>query len=244
MKTTGVSTGVGELRGKPGGPFYKAWANYLVKFVEAYQSMDVPLWGLSAGNEPSFAYEPGFLNLALPMNSSLQRDFLKYDLGPALESVNFTKANGFNLLMFDDNRNISSAINESNPFNCVPCENIEEFSDMVLSDPAAAKYVSGIAFHWYDMDLEEEPTILDHVHEKYPDYFLLNTEACTPYEMGVERVSLGNWTRAEQYALDILHDLNHHASGWMDWNMAVDCPPWTYKEVQCGIEYSSIPPSL
>lgn len=37
-----------------------------------------------------------------------------------------------------------------------------------------------------------------------------------------EKVSLGNWARAESYAFDIIQDLNHWTCAWVDWNIALD----------------------
>jgi len=37
-----------------------------------------------------------------------------------------------------------------------------------------------------------------------------------------EKVILGSWERFEAYAQDILEDLNNWATGWVDWNLALD----------------------
>lgn len=33
---------------------------------------------------------------------------------------------------------------------------------------------------------------------------------------------IGSWSRAEDYAHDILDDLNHWINGWIDWNLILD----------------------
>lgn len=58
---------------------------------------------------------------------------------------------------------------------------------------------------------------LDQVHEMFPDKFLLPTEACN-----CPGVAMNNWFRGEEYAIDILGDLNHWSVGWVDWNMVLD----------------------
>jgi O-glycosyl hydrolase len=32
--------------------FYQSWANYFVKFIRAYESEGIPIWGVSIQNEP------------------------------------------------------------------------------------------------------------------------------------------------------------------------------------------------
>ncbi|KAL1422245.1 hypothetical protein MTO96_022126 [Rhipicephalus appendiculatus] len=49
---------------------------------------------------------------------------------------------------------------------------------------------------------------------------------------------LGSWDRAEEYASDIIEDLNHWASGWTDWNLALDTqggPNWAKNFVDSPI---------
>jgi hypothetical protein len=41
----------------------------------------------------------------------------------------------------------------------------------------AAKYVSGIAVHWYE-DFVTPALALSSTHQKFPDKFILATEAC------------------------------------------------------------------
>lgn len=51
-------------------------------------------------------------------------------------------------------------------------------------------------------------------------------------------VALGNWTRAENYAIDIIENLNRGVKGWLDWNMALDPqggPNWSKNYVDSPI---------
>ena len=73
----------------------------------------------------------------------------------------------------------------------------------ILSDPDAAKYVSGIALHWYE-DIETSPSLLTQTHQNHPDYFIFGTEACTGYLPLQGHPELGSWPRAEQYANDLI----------------------------------------
>lgn len=85
-----------------------------------------------------------------------------------------------------------------------------------------AKYVDGLAVHWYG-DRYREPTVFDQSVEKFPRKFIISTEACSgdkPWDL--HRPVLGYWPRCEDYALDIIEDLNHYVSAWVDWNLILD----------------------
>jgi glucosylceramidase len=116
----------------------------------------------------------------------LQRDFIQKDLGPALEAAGYGP-NKLKLMIIDDQRNF-----------------INQWANVILKDNATAKYISGIAFHWY-LNSVSSPLELDKTHNQFPDYFLLSTEACegsNPFQK--DKVSLGDWGRAQSYAYDIL----------------------------------------
>ncbi|XP_075747631.1 lysosomal acid glucosylceramidase isoform X1 [Rhipicephalus microplus] len=211
MKTSNTLEGRGTLKGKPGGPYYKAWAKYYVRFVQEYERHGIPIWGLTTQNEPTAGFVPGYRWQALGFTPKTQRDFVKLDLGPALAEAGYG-AEKLQVMILDDNR-----------------IGLPLWADVVLGDPEAAKFVHGVAVHWY-LDWLIGPWVLDKVHEHFPDKFILATEACSGFQPIVrDKVKLGSWERAEDYASDILEDLNHWASGWTDWNLALDTgggPNW------------------
>ena len=88
------------------------------------------------------------------------REWIKQDLGPALHDSGFTK-DKLKMMIFDDTL----------PY-------MLPFVEKILSDKEAAKYVSGIAHHWY---LKSDYETLNKVHDLYPEYFQLQTEACEGY---------------------------------------------------------------
>ena len=51
--TTTNSTLNAALRDRPGGPIHNAYARYLSKFASVYRQHGVPVWALTAGNEPA-----------------------------------------------------------------------------------------------------------------------------------------------------------------------------------------------
>ena len=210
MKTNGNMTGKGTLKGQPGGEYFKAWANYFVKFLQAYGNHGINIWGLTGQNEPTDGMITDFPFQCMGWTPELQRDFIAQDLGPALE------ANGFGhvkLMILDDQRVF-----------------LPYWPEVVLKDKNAAKYVSGIAVHWYE-DLIVPHSALDLTYKMFGDkYFILNTEACEQDLVDkTKSVKLGSWHSAERYFYDIVEDLRHGVGGWVDWNLALDMqggPNW------------------
>ncbi|XP_023227116.1 putative glucosylceramidase 3, partial [Centruroides sculpturatus] len=106
------------------------------------------------------------------------------------------------------------------------CKNIIHTHDIrvfqVLNETEISQYVAGIAFHWYANAISP-PEILDITRKKFPNKFILSTEACAgSFPWDKPKVKLGSWERGESYAHDIIQDLNHWTSGWVDWNLALN----------------------
>ncbi|XP_064471549.1 lysosomal acid glucosylceramidase-like [Ornithodoros turicata] len=220
MKTNSRMSGRGSLKGSPNSTYYKTWANYFVKFLDAYDKQNVSFWGITVQNEPSSGYLPMYPFQCMAMSPGLERDFLKYDLGPALASAGYG-TDRLHVLILDDQRVF-----------------LPYWANMVLRDEEAARYVTGIAFHWYWNHIRG-PTVLDETHYQHPGKFLLSTEACEgPTSMARNKVKLGSWSRAESYAHDIIQDLLHWTTGWIDWNLALDLqggPNWAKNFVDSPI---------
>ena len=75
----------------------------------------------------------------------MEKNFVKSDLGPVLEQAGYGDVK---LMIFDDNR-----------------LTLPGFTDKVLNDEDAAKYVSGVGVHWYE-DSIFPPSYLSDLHEK------------------------------------------------------------------------------
>ncbi|XP_063847290.1 lysosomal acid glucosylceramidase-like [Scylla paramamosain] len=223
MKTNGKINETGQLLTEMRRP----WADYLVRFVKEYEKAGVPIWGLTSQNH-GFTHEKTSWN-SMSWNPSDMRDWIKDSLGPALHAAGLERVK---LYIGDDVRdNVDNSYRQVCVCVCV-CV-------CILQDPEAARYVTGLAFHWYH-DQSVSPDVLDHAHLLFPDKDLLYTEACIE-SGGVashQPVVLGSWTRAERYAQNIIEDVNHFASGWIDWNLALDPaggPNWAGNEVDAPI---------
>ncbi|CAG2120816.1 unnamed protein product, partial [Medioppia subpectinata] len=225
MKNNSELNHGGFLIDQPGGKYYKAFANYLVKFLDAYKAEGIPLWGITIENEPEMPiYLDKLLGKKHPFNSmtftpELQRDFLKLDLGPIMSAAGYGP-NVTRVMVCDDNR----------PY-------VSQWAEVIYGDIEAAQYVSGMAFHWY-MNSESNVGNLDTVHNQDPSKFILSTEACEMWFGMDHHVYLGSWQLFEKYATDIITDLNHWTGGWVDWNLALDTrggPNWVNNFVDAPI---------
>jgi glucosylceramidase len=78
-------------------------------------------------------------------------------LGPALQKSNNADVK---LLVYDQNR-----------------DHLEHWADVILSDAETAKYVYGIAVHWYSSTFKVYEDVLNKVHDRFPGVAIINTEA-------------------------------------------------------------------
>lgn len=177
--------------------FYQAWANHYVKFIKTYESMGMPIWGLSVQNEPMAVQSWE----SCVYTAEEERDFVKKFLGPTLRKAGLGDKK---LIGWDHNRDL-----------------VFQRASVLLGDPDAAKYIWGIGFHWYetwtgsDMQFEN----LRRVNEAFPDKKLIFTEGC------VEKYSfdrLNDWALGEKYGYAMLNDFNCGTVAWTDWNILLD----------------------
>ncbi|XP_062897827.1 lysosomal acid glucosylceramidase isoform X1 [Mobula hypostoma] len=218
MKTSNSTIGKGTLKGNPGGPYYKSWANYFVRFLDEYAKHNVTFWGVTAQNEPTTGFIEDYPFQCMGFNPELQRDFIALDLGPALHA---SPHSNVKLMILDDQRLL-----------------LPSWAKKVLADKHAARYIDGIAVHWY-LDLVAPADItLGTTHQLFPEFFLFATEACNGNIPWNSVVELGSWKRGARYSQDIIEDLNNFVTGWTDWNLALDLqggPNWVKNFVDSPI---------
>ena len=85
-----------------------------------------------------------------------------------------------------------------------------------IFDAQTEQMTSGVAFHWYSGDHFEA---LQMIHARFPEKTLLLSEACIEFSKYSEHSNLAN---AQQYAHDILGNLNAGMSVFLDWNLILD----------------------
>lgn len=142
MKTSG-SMIRGALLPSAYGPF----ANYFVKFVQAYEAAGVPIFAVTPQNEPVNVPTnyPG-----MDMTAGEQARFLRNDLGPAFRKAGIQAK----ILVFDHNWDLI------------------DYPISVLNDAQAASYSAGVAIHCYGGSV----TAQGELHERFPDKGIWLTE--------------------------------------------------------------------
>ena len=188
MKDSGDMLHGGKLKPE----YYESWARYYGKFIHAYEKEGIPIWGLTVQNEPlaNQSWE------SCIYTGEEERDFIKNYLGPALRDAGLK---GKKIIVWDHNRSF-----------------LYQRASVVLDDPAAAKYVWGVGFHWYVGDNFEN---VKRVKEAYPQTHLLFTEACNyPFDFS----KINDWQWGELYGKSMINDFNNGAEGWTDWNVLLD----------------------
>ncbi len=177
--------------------YAQAWANHYVKFIKTYESMGMPIWGLSVQNEPMAKQKWE----SCLYTAEDERDFVKKYLGPTLQK------NGLGdkkLICWDHNRDL-----------------IYQRATTLLSDPEAAKYIWGIGFHWYETwtGSAQQFENLKRVNEAFPDKNLIFTEGCVE-KFSFDRVN--DWALGERYGNSMVNDFNCGTVAWTDWNVLLD----------------------
>ncbi|MFD1314033.1 glycoside hydrolase family 30 protein [Namhaeicola litoreus] len=193
MKTNGNMLGGGKLKPE----FAKVWATYYAKFIKAYESEGIPIWGLSIQNEPMATQRWE----SCIYTAEDERDFLKNFLGPTLEEEGLGDKK---IIVWDHNRDL-----------------LFERANVILSDPEANKYVWGTGFHWYEDWKDGIPMYKNvaKVNEAFPDKKLIFTEGCNE-RFDMERIE--DPKLPERYGKAMINDFNHGTVAWTDWNILLD----------------------
>jgi glucosylceramidase len=221
-------------------PEYVAiYADYLLRYLDAYAQAGVGIWALTPVNEP---HGVGGAWESLAFTPETESDFVKQHLGPRLRAGRFADTR---VLVFDQN-----------------LDGLEKWADTVFPDAEAAPFVAGAAIHWYASTFKVYEDVLERVHAKYPAFELIHTEACidnlgtagggdvgdpvgykesgwfgndafwwnpTATDWGYTVSWLGagaadhpRYTPVHRYARDIIVGLDHWIGGWIDWNIVLD----------------------
>ena len=177
--------------------FYQSWANYYARFIKAYQSEGIPIWGVSIQNEPMATQKWE----SCIFSAEQERDFLKNFLGPTLRREGLADKK---IIVWDHNRDL-----------------IYQRASTVLSDAQAAKFVWGVGYHWYEPWSGGEPMFdnVKLVHETFPDKHLIFTEGCVD---AFDATRIGEWKFGERYGRSMINDFNNGCVGWTDWNILLD----------------------
>ncbi|WP_309386345.1 glycoside hydrolase family 30 protein [Cerasicoccus frondis] len=203
---------------------YQTFADYMVKYIQAYAVEGIPIWGVTPANEP---LGNGSQWESVHFSAHEMADYIGDYLGPTLAK----HAPEVKIWAYDQNRG----------------DHLVEWAETILGNRKAAKYTAGMAVHWYQSTIDYSAWSLDKVHEEFPDKQILHSEGCI--DAVGDHEAIGSWLeddwywRAEatdwgydwaaeddkvnhpkyrpfyRYARDLIGGFNHHFVGWVDWNM-------------------------
>ena len=208
--------------------YYDTWALFFSKYVDAYKQEGIDIWGFTVENEPM---GNGNNWESMEFTPDEMTDFVQNHLGPQLEKDN----HDVKILGYDQNR-----------------EHLNEWVDSQFKNEESTKYFDGTAIHWYASTYEVFPKELQYAHQKAPNKYLIQAEACVDSQVPVWQDDAWYWKKeatdwgftwapekdkylhpkyapVNRYARDIIGCLNNWVDGWVDWNMVLDTkggPNW------------------
>ncbi len=238
--------------------YYQTFANYYLKYLQAYRAEGIDFWAITPENEPmgnDGSWE------SMHLTPADEAELIGNYLGPTLYDNMFGNVK---ILCFDQNT-----------FEAGP------YTDAVYGDSLANHFTAGTALHWYGSTISCFPDVLDSLHELYPDKLLMHTEGCVDNLgrdgwLGVSDMegykesgwfnndafwwtpSATDWAYStpfwpewhpkyapvHRYAQYIIDGLNHWLTGFVDWNMVLDsiggpCHVQNYCGAELMIDYQN-----
>ncbi len=166
--------------------YYGVYAQYFVKYIQQMKLKGVTIDAITPQNEP---LNPNN-NPSLVMQATDEASFIKSYLGPAFQASGITTK----IIVYDHN-----------------CDR-PDYPEAILSDPSAAAFVNGSAFHLYAGDI----SALSQVHNLYPNKQLYFTEQYT--------ASTGNFAGDLQWHVQnvIIGSMRNWSRNALEWNLAND----------------------
>jgi glucosylceramidase len=153
--------------------YFAPYAQYFLKFLQAYAAAGVPIQAVSVQNEVDTDQDARMPACIWPQEYEIA--FVKNYLGPVLERNNLATK----IWILDHNYNLwGRAVNE-------------------LDDPDLRKFCNSIAFHGY----VGTPEMMSKVHSAFPDAQLYWTEGGPDYTAPDYATDWANWGRTFTQAL-------------------------------------------
>jgi glucosylceramidase len=203
MKTTGSLNG-GRLIATP--QIYRAYALYLLKFIEAYRANGVNVNAITVQNEPQNRTSDNYPGTDMP---SAQEAAVIEDLGPMLRAAHLPTE----IFAYDHNW-----AEHPNDIASTPPDEVGDINDypqQVLATPAA-KWISGVAFHCYYGD----PSAMTAFHNEYPKLQIFEDE-CSGSQSADPANTFSDTLKWHSRNLEIGSTRNW-SSTVINWNLALD----------------------
>ncbi len=196
MKTTGNMIG-GELKRE----WYPTYAQYFVKFIQAYAAEGIAIAAVTVQNEPGVdrakEKDSKWFYPSCHWTGEQERDFIRDHLGPAFRRAGLKTK----IWCYDHNYNVETKDDSAG----LP------HPRTILRDPAAAAFVDGVGFHHY----EGKPDGMTQFHTEFPTKPIHFTEGSVfsiwgGYDL-VER--LRNWATSYNAWVAILDEQGRPNNG-------------------------------
>ena len=129
--------------------YYSVYAQYFVKYIQAMKAEGITIDAITPQNEPLY----GGNNPSMLMSAIEQANFIKNNLGPALQAASLNTK----IIVYDHNADRP------------------DYPLTILDDAVARQYVDGSGFHLYGGDI----SALSQVHNYYPAKNIYFTEQYT-----------------------------------------------------------------
>lgn len=172
----------GTLIWKP--EYLKAYALYFARFVQAYGEEGIRIDQVHVQNEPVADQKfPSCLWTGQQMT-----DFIRDHLGPTFEKEGIDAEIWFGTLNTGD---------------------YDNYPHVVLSDPAAAKYTSGVGFQWYGKEAVQRTSM------SFPGVRMMQTEN----ECGN---GANSWEHARYVYSLLWHYITNGVNAYVYWNMVLE----------------------
>jgi glucosylceramidase len=205
---------------------YRAYARYLVKFVQAYGAEGVPIDYLSVQNEPQNRHPSGYPGTDMPVRQEAK---VIEALGPLLRKASpravpppapgppdgaENPSPRTKILGYDHNWATHPGDIASTP----PGENPETDYPYRLLDSPAAKWLAGTAYHCYF----GEPSAQTALHDAYPDKGIWFTECSGSHGPTDTPEQIFRGTLTWHARTIIIGTTRNWAKSTANWNIALD----------------------
>lgn len=179
---------------------FNAYASYLTGFLAAYKAQGLSIWSLLVSESPVTVAHFKDANDSLDFNSMAMRPSDAAELVKALNSVRSkSEIDRYRMFLLGDNR-----------------AHIPVWADALFKSQEMSSSIAGVAYTCS----REKPAPYDNLSyltKRYPNKYLLATQGSINCPM-----KLGNWQYAENYATEIVKNLEFGSVGWIDFNMALN----------------------
>lgn len=199
MKSNGTMIG-GQLLPK----WYPAYAQYFIRFIQAYEAEGIPIYAVTVQNEPGVdrakEKDRKWHYPSCHWTGEQEREFIRDHLGPALRQAGLKTR----IWCYDHNYNTETTGDDAGL----------DYPRTILREARAAAFVDGVAFHGY----VGKPSGMTVLHEEFPKVPIHFTEGSVfGIEGAVELIErLRNWATSYNAWVLMLDDQGKPNNGPFD----------------------------